>query len=178
MKRVVTGYNQSGKSVFVSEGPTPRVVTFENLPGFKFEELWSTGPTPSVPTATEDPTLSMSSFVPAPGETLFRFVTFPPDEQVQKTLASADPEAIAMEAVTKIPGLAETLEDDLRMHTTDTVDYGVVVSGDIWLELDDGKEAHLETGDTYVQNGTRHGWSNQSSEPCVVAVVMVGAKRV
>ena len=56
------------------------------------------------------------------------------------------------------------------MHTTDTVDFDVVVSGEIWLELDDGAEVKLEAGDCVVQNGTRHSWHNRSSEPCVLAV--------
>ncbi len=59
------------------------------------------------------------------------------------------------------------------MHTTDTVDYGIVVSGEIWPELDDGAEVHLKQGDCVVRNGTRHAWRNRSSETCA----MIGAKR-
>ena len=63
------------------------------------------------------------------------------------------------------------------MHTTGTIDYGVVISGEIWLELDDRAEVHLKQGDCVVQNGTRHAWRNKSVEPCIMAFVMVGAKR-
>ena len=65
--------------------------------------------------------------------------------------------------------------DDPGMHTTDTVDFDYVVSGEVYLELDDGAEVLLKPGDCVVQNGTRHRWNNRSDEPCVVAVCIVGA---
>jgi quercetin dioxygenase-like cupin family protein len=63
------------------------------------------------------------------------------------------------------------------MHTSDTVDVGIVMSGELWLELDDGAERHLTAGDVVIQNGTRHRWQNRSSEPCVMTFVLVGAHR-
>jgi quercetin dioxygenase-like cupin family protein len=63
------------------------------------------------------------------------------------------------------------------MHTTDTIDFELVVSGEVWLELDDGKEVHLRAGDTVVQNGTRHAWRNKSTEPCRLVVFLAGANR-
>ncbi|HET9532074.1 MAG TPA: cupin domain-containing protein [Blastocatellia bacterium] len=63
------------------------------------------------------------------------------------------------------------------MHTTDTLDYGVVIRGEIILELDDGKSVHLRQGDCVIQNGTRHRWNNPLTEPCLMAFVMIGANR-
>jgi mannose-6-phosphate isomerase-like protein (cupin superfamily) len=63
------------------------------------------------------------------------------------------------------------------MHMTDTVDYGIVLSGEIWLELDDGAKVHLKPGDCVVQNGTHHAWRNRGSVPCLMAFVMIGTKR-
>ena len=63
------------------------------------------------------------------------------------------------------------------MHTTDTVDFDVIVSGEAYLELDDGAEVLLKAGDCVIQNGTRHAWRNRSSEKCVIAVTLVGADR-
>jgi mannose-6-phosphate isomerase-like protein (cupin superfamily) len=63
------------------------------------------------------------------------------------------------------------------MHTTDTLDYCVVVRGEMILEVDDGKTAHLHQGDCVVQNGTRHRWRNPSTEPCLMAFVLVGGSR-
>ena len=78
----------------------------------------------------------------------------------------------------KLPGLAGHLEvDNPGMHTTNTIDFEYVISGEVWLELDDGKEIHLRAGDTVVQNGTRHAWRNKRSEPCSLVVCLIGAHR-
>jgi quercetin dioxygenase-like cupin family protein len=63
------------------------------------------------------------------------------------------------------------------MHTTDTVDFEVVLSGEIVLELDDGAEVVLKPGDTVVQNGTRHAWRNRGDVPAVIAAGLIGAHR-
>jgi quercetin dioxygenase-like cupin family protein len=78
----------------------------------------------------------------------------------------------------KLPGLASHLEaDSPGMHTTDSIDFEYVLSGEVWLELDDGKEVHLRSGDTVVQNGTRHAWRNKSTEPCRLLFCLIGAHR-
>ncbi len=92
-------------------------------------------------------------------------MTLPPDLDIPAALAEID---------RKLPGLGEVLEPDHPgMHRTDTI---IVISGEVWLELDDGQEVHLKPGDTVVQNGMRHAWRNKSSEPCVLAVTLIGAK--
>jgi quercetin dioxygenase-like cupin family protein len=86
--------------------------------------------------------------------------------------------ALVAEMQQKLPGMAEVLEPDhLGIHTTDTVDYDVVLSGEVYLELDDGVEVLLKPGDCVIQNGTRHAWHNRSSEKCVIAVALIGAER-
>ncbi|MHC4309727.1 MAG: SgcJ/EcaC family oxidoreductase [Planctomycetota bacterium] len=171
-RRVVTGYDENRKSVFVLDGPPPRTVTLNSLSGFEIRELWTTEETPKIPVPTGDPTVGMKSFVPRPGGSCFRLAVFPPGEQ-----GEFDPDAFRQEFREKLPGLAETLEQDLAMHTTDTIDYGVVIRGEITLELDDGATVILKTGDCYVQNGTRHAWHNRGTEPCLLAVVLLGAER-
>jgi len=179
MRRVVTRHTESGKSVFVSGGEPPRIARIRGVPDQGMAEMWATDGVPTVPVDSADPTVAMSSLVPGPEGTRFRVCRFPPAgvwEQAEREgvdLAAARQEYAAM-----TPGLAEVMEaDHPGMHTTDTIDYGVVVSGEIWLELDDGAEVHLEPGDCVVQNGTRHAWRNKGSEPCTMAAVMVGAKR-
>jgi len=77
-----------------------------------------------------------------------------------------------------VPGLALHMErNNPGMHTSDTIDFGYVISGEVWLELDDGKQVHLRAGDTYVQNGTRHAWRNKASETCKILVVLIGVSR-
>jgi quercetin dioxygenase-like cupin family protein len=92
--------------------------------------------------------------------------------------ADLDIEAALLELDAKLPGLAEVMEPDHPgMHTTDTVDLDLVVSGEVWLELDDGEEVQLHVGDCVVQNGTRHAWHNRTSEPAVMFVALLGAAR-
>lgn len=63
------------------------------------------------------------------------------------------------------------------MHSSDTLDYGIVIRGEMILELDDGKTVHLRQGDCVVQNGTRHRWINPLSDPCLMAFVLIGGQR-
>ena len=65
-----------------------------------------------------------------------------------------------------------------RNHRTDSIDYATVISGEIDMELDDGKSVHLKAGDVLVQRGTIHNWVNKGSAPCVIAFVLVAAKPV
>jgi quercetin dioxygenase-like cupin family protein len=78
----------------------------------------------------------------------------------------------------KLPGLLASAEPDGEgMHISDTIDFEVVLAGEVTLELDDGAESVLRPGDTVVQNGTRHRWINRGKDPAVMAVFMVGAHR-
>jgi quercetin dioxygenase-like cupin family protein len=79
----------------------------------------------------------------------------------------------------KFPGRAAHMEShQAGLHTTATVDYLYIISGEIWLELDDGQDVHLRTGDTIIQNGTRHAWRNHGTEPCTMVVTIVGANHI
>ncbi len=71
-----------------------------------------------------------------------------------------------------LPGVAQ------RVHRTDSIDYLVVMAGEIDMELDDGVEVHLKAGDVMVQRGTVHNWVNRGTEPCTMAVILVHAKPV
>jgi len=173
LRRVVTGRNREGKSTIVQNGVSPRVVTTETLPGLALVEVWATEATPAMPVAPVDIITTMKSFVPGPGGTRFRIVQFP-----GVSTRAFDHEAFRREYLAKAPGLAEAMEaQDSGMHTTDSVDYGVVISGEITLELDDGAMVSLKQGDCVVQNGTRHAWRNSTTTPCVMAFVLVGAVR-
>lgn len=82
------------------------------------------------------------------------------------------------ELSTKLPGFIENLEvDNPGMHTTDSVDFGIVLDGEIHLELDNGAERGLVTGVCVVQNGARHAWRNRSGQPTTMAFVLLGTKR-
>ena len=171
---VVTGQTESGKSIFVRDTAV-EPITLALLPGFEFHRLWGTDSTAQLPC---DGTAGVPSryFPPSLG---FRFGFFTIPANTQTAEAQVNIIGAFAEIQQKLPGMMEVLEPGTPgMHTTDTVDFDVVMSGECWLELDDGAEVLLKAGDCVVQNGTRHAWRNRSSEPCVIAVALVGAVRV
>jgi quercetin dioxygenase-like cupin family protein len=92
--------------------------------------------------------------------------------------ADLDTNAALAEMRSKLPGLLDAMEPGHPgMHTTDTVDIDYIVSGEVWLELDDGVQVQLRQGDCVVQNGTRHAWRNKATQPCVMAAAAIGAQR-
>ncbi len=171
IRRIVTGHNGQGKSVFTSDTPTPRFHSFTHIPGFETALVWDTG-APAAAT-TEDPASSAASWVPKPGGTKLMVVTFPPDSVM--SAAGFDAAAAGGEYMSTIPGLAECFEmDHPGMHTTPTIDYGMLIEGEIHLELDDGEVKKLAKHDVVIQQGTRHAWRNRSTSPATMLFVLVG----
>jgi mannose-6-phosphate isomerase-like protein (cupin superfamily) len=173
VRRIVTGHTPQGKSVFVSDEKV-EPITLGLLPGAEFHRVWGSDQVVALP--TDGGPQPASSYFPPVGGFRFGFVTLGPDSVTMPE--DLDVGAALAELGEKLPGLAEVQDQsNPGMHTTDTVDFDLVVSGEIWLELDDGAEVLLRTGDCVVQNGTRHAWRNKSSEPCVIAVAIVGGDR-
>jgi mannose-6-phosphate isomerase-like protein (cupin superfamily) len=175
-RRVVTGHTAEGKSVFVSDGPSPRVVNYTGLPESGIVAVWATDHGMTAVPGSDDPTAAMQTFVPADGGTRFLITVLPPAGT--RPGPDFDPARMQQEMRERLPGLAEAMEPaNPGMHTTDTIDYDIIMSGELWLELDDGEEVHLKAGDIVIQNGTRHAWRNKGSEPCVMYSVLVGCPR-
>lgn len=174
VRRVVTKRDAQGKSVVASDGLSHWSKDFEHTPGFSSTVVWQTPPIPSLTISGADPTQSVRTLVPSPGGTTFVVVTFPPDAVMGDP--KFDPEAAGREHAEESPGLVDCFEpDNPGMHTTPTADYGIVLQGEIWLELDDGKLVHLKQHDVVIQNGTRHAWRNLGKAPATLAFVLIGA---
>jgi mannose-6-phosphate isomerase-like protein (cupin superfamily) len=172
VRRVVTGHDANGKAVFVGDEQVAPV-TLALLPGSEFHQLWGADSTRTFPDDGTQPD-AVRYFPPVEGSR-FAFFTIPPDGGAGAP-ADLDLGAALAEFDEKLPGMSEHMDfDDPGMHTTASIDYGVVISGHVTLELDDGATVSLGPGDTYVQNGTRHRWSNPGTVPAVIAVVLVGA---
>jgi len=168
---VVTGRDSSGKSVFAKDSAV-EPITLTSTPGLEFHRLWGADAVPTLPSDGTPP--PHPRYFPPAGGFRFGFFTMPPE--TKSVTEPADLFAAFAELQAKLPGLAEVLEPmNPGMHTTDTVDFDVVISGEVFLGLDDGAEVHLKAGDCVIQNGTRHAWHNRSSSPCVIAVTLVGA---
>lgn len=179
MRRIVTGHDARGRAVFVSDGPPSRTVTMESLPELAHDELWATDAVPRIPADQVDRTPQMECFVPAPGGSRVRVVRFPSRRAREAARQlGADESVVGAEYARKAADLALAHEPGGHgMHRTDTVDYGVVLGGEIWLELDDGVRTLMRAGDVVVQNGTRHRWRNEADTPCDMLFVMIGAQR-
>jgi mannose-6-phosphate isomerase-like protein (cupin superfamily) len=171
VRRVVTGHDSRGKAIFVSDGDVPPI-TLSMLPGTEFHRIWGGDEAPRFPDdGVERPA---PAYFPNVGGFRFGFFSLPPAGHAGPR--DLDMEAGRAELEEKLPGLAGHMEpDDPGMHTTATIDFEVVLSGEVVLELDDGATRRLHAGDTVVQNGTRHRWSNPGSVPAVLAVFIVGA---
>jgi hypothetical protein len=174
IRRVVTGHSDAGRAVVKADGTPPRTSVFQHIPGMVSRLVWATAAVPALPHDGADPTSAVTSIVPGPGESRLLVVTFPPDS----VFASPDFDGAAAqrENLAVSPGLAERFEPD-GMHETPTVDYGIVLDGEVWLELDNGCAQRLVQHDVVVQNGTRHAWRNKSTRPATLAFVLIGAAR-
>jgi mannose-6-phosphate isomerase-like protein (cupin superfamily) len=168
-RRVVTGHDASGRAVVLFDGESPHSFVLEKAGGLRLTEIWETRSSPADNSGSRDAADHERRIAPVGGGSVFRIIEYPPDSVRLKTLA---PEffhgmgARAADAATrKHPG----------MHKTDTVDYCVVLSGEIWAVLDEG-EVLLRAGDCLVQRGTNHAWSNRSDDLCVIAFVLITAK--
>jgi hypothetical protein len=178
-KRALTGRTEAGKSVFKSFDVTSKVVTIDSNPGLTFYEIYMTDDVPRLTGLEPDPMLKGTKAFPGPGGTMFRLITYPPRRpEGYKPPPGVTFESGLRELSEKIPGMGDVFERGTPgMHTSDTIDYGVVVRGEMTLELDDGQRVHLRQGDCVVQNGTRHRWRNPLSEPCLMAFISIGGKR-
>nr|WP_242431954.1 cupin domain-containing protein [Burkholderia ambifaria] len=174
IRRVVTGTDDHGASIVALDVMPPRTDAFQHIPGMISRLVWATAPAPAVPFDGTDPTPSVASIVPEPSGTRFLVVTFPPDSVYFSP--EFDVDAAVAENFAISPGLAELFEAD-GMHATPTVDYGIVLDGEIWLELDNGCAELLRRHDVVVQNGTRHAWRNKSDRPATLAFILIGAHK-
>ncbi len=174
IRRIVTGHDAAGRAVVATDSAPPRTHVFQHIRGMVSRLVWATPAVPRVPFDQRDPTPALASLVPGPGESRLLIVTFPPDSVFGA--AGFDGAAAVRENLEVSPGLAERFEPD-GMHETPTVDYGIVLDGEVWLELDDGCAERLVQHDVVVQNGTRHAWRNRSAVPATLAFVLIGATR-
>jgi mannose-6-phosphate isomerase-like protein (cupin superfamily) len=163
----------AGKSVFVSDVDV-EPITLAMAPGAEWYRIWGSDGPVQLPCDGSQP--AERGFFPDADGFRFGFFTVPPADVAPPS--DLDMDAAMVEVNEKLPGIVDVGEaDNPGMHTTDTIDYILVLSGEIGLELDDGQTVQLGAGDCVVQNGTRHAWRNTSGKPCFMAYALVGARR-
>jgi hypothetical protein len=172
IRRIVTGHDAAGKSVFLTDAAAPFPNEVPAVPGLVVTDLWQTAATPADNRGAKDAIEGPLKLEPAETGTVFRVVEFPPDKTWQGK-ADAGKAFEAMGA-----GHAKSAHSsNPMMHKTASVDYAIVLKGEIWAVMDDG-EKRMTAGDVLIQRGTNHAWSNRTDRPALVAFILVGAKPV
>lgn len=174
-RRIVTGHGPSGKAIVSIDDHCQSFGRSAVQPDLRSYEMWETVGMPVVIGNEPDPTLHPFRIEPAPNGSLVRIADLPPD-----TADLADPKKIAQYFESLGSRHASTTTTDSKqphplMHRTETVDYGIVISGHPTLVLDDS-EVTLEPGDVVIQRGTNHAWSNRTKEVVRIAFVLLDGK--
>ena len=172
IRRIVTGHDAQSRSNITFNGDAANVLDSPAWPGSRVTELWVTEETPVDNTGLVDRGARPIRHDPTPGGTIFRVVEIPPESKSKIDSAAA----FADIGSTRVPS-AEDSAKHPSMHVTDTVDYLVVISGQMHMLMEDG-EVLLKAGDCIVQRGTKHAWANRSDAPCVMAAILVDAHAV
>jgi mannose-6-phosphate isomerase-like protein (cupin superfamily) len=172
IRRVVTGKDAAGKAIAMIDALALNVQRREEL-GVTNTNLWVTDSIPVDLSNPEDTANKKIGIVPPPGGTVFRMIEFAPEREVK-----ADYEA--RRKIFQGLGLAPEGESgekprDPAMHRTKTIDYALILSGEIDMLLDNS-EIHLKAGDVVIQRGTNHAWVNRGNAACQVAFILVDAK--
>ncbi|HXP79397.1 MAG TPA: cupin domain-containing protein [Verrucomicrobiae bacterium] len=172
IRRVVTGKDSTGKAIAMIDAVATSVLRREEL-GITNTLLWVTDSTPADLSNQEDSANKKVGVVAPPGGTIFRVVEFAPEREVK---ADYETRLRILQGIGLTPeGDASGKPRNPAMHRTKTIDYALILSGEIDMLLDDS-EIHLKAGDVVIQRGTNHAWVNRGNQPCQVAFVMVDAK--
>ena len=198
IRRVVTGHDAAGRSVFITDAPAPHV--YNRAPGSAVvTELWETRAMPADNSGNDEVTDHPFRLAPPRNGSVFRIVEYPPDKERLPALAS---EASGQRGTSIVRAHSASEDarkraDDTRpepgssaraafdrgsprhpgFHKTSSVDYAIVLSGEIYALMDEG-EVLLRPGDVLVQRGTNHAWSNRTDEPARLAFVLIVAEPV
>jgi quercetin dioxygenase-like cupin family protein len=160
IRRVITALNSDNESIIAFDETSPHVTCQAGTDQFVVTQLWRTTRTP---VDNNGPAIDLPAeplpVAPPPNGSVFRTVEYPPD------------------SVWRPSGTAGDEMARRQIHATDSIDYCIVLSGEIWAVLD-AEETRLSAGDVLIQRGTNHSWSNRSTEPCVIAFVLIGGNAV
>lgn len=173
MRRVVTGHDAQGRAVVLSDG-YPGVESSSQTR--KAINLWFTDASPAPLSAGPAETIDRPyAITPAPGGTAFRIYELPPDGEAIGGRTVAELKAAFNAAGGGDFSTTHADSPHPLMHRTETIDYGVILEGEIHLLVDD-TSVHLKQGDVIVQRGTTHAWSNRSGKPCRMAFVVIDGR--
>ncbi len=174
IRRIVTGHDARGKAIVVSDGLAPTVKTNPLRPGHRSTEIWRTSAAP-VPIARDesDPTIAGPRTIhPVPQGTVIRIAEIAPESDEVRNLTPEQARAVFAASGNEAASTYGRGGRHPMMHRTETVDYAVILEGELTLLLDD-EDVQLKTGDVVIQRGTNHAWSNRSGKICRILYVLI-----
>ncbi len=170
--RTVTGHDADGKAVVISHGPLPHVAEIAAIPGTVFHEVWCTQGSPVTVDNGADPSLGALQLKPPAQGTRMRFVDMPPDTEDLLREGAARMRVAFSQIGDTAASTVKAHSPHPLMHRTESVDYGIVIEGEMTLVLDDS-EVPLRAGSVVIQRGTNHAWANRSGRPCRMLFILI-----
>ena len=168
-RRIVTIDDADGQSLAIADGPSPDAHRDPARPGFLSERIWVTDASPPRIGTYRDAVLHYPHTLEPPrGGSVCRIVTFPPDDAFRGKVGAAEIESYFRAIGSPSASTYSTKAPHPYMQKTPTLDFCLVLDGEITLVLDT-TEVRLKAGDTVVQRGTNHAWSNRSTRSCRIA---------
>jgi mannose-6-phosphate isomerase-like protein (cupin superfamily) len=173
VRRIVTGHDTQGRSIVTEDRPAPSVHTNPKRVGYVLTQLWATSQTPAYVGNEPDPTSQPLQLEPPKNGTVVRIIVFGPEGEWIQQLSTADTQLAWGALGTQTASTNQTGQAKHPfMHRTQSVDYAMVLEGEITLVLDQ-EEVLMKAGDFLVERGTNHAWANRSGQPCRMLFVLV-----
>lgn len=171
-RRVVTGHDAKGQSIVVSDGPTPHLRQSPHRPNVVYHNIWATDSMPAKINGTTDPVTEQMAVPPVADGVNFRILEIDPESLYPPP--SAEDARKAFQAMGSVAHALTEKRDAKHsmMHRTKTVDFGIMLEGELTMVLDDC-ETVLRAGDVVIQRGTNHAWANKSDKRVVIAFVLI-----
>lgn len=177
-RRVVTGHDSEGQAIVLSDAPPTRVQQIGGPSGPTFFEVWNTREIPVlIDRQSGEPFESGLVLAPPKGGTRIRVMDFPPEGDEIRRLTATEAAEKFSEMGGKEASQTGTGAPHPLMHRTQTLDYGIVLEGELTLILDRG-ETTIRAGDIIIQRGTNHAWANRTDKNCRVAFVLIDGQYV
>ena len=173
IRRIVTADDAGGRSRIAEDAPASAIRTVAGRPGYRAYNLWRTEEAPAK-IGSPDTTANHRGILPPKNGTILRIVDFPPEP--------ADPAELRRRIHATFGEIFSDATQDKRegvhpgMHRTGTIDYAIILEGEIWAVMDEG-ETLMRAGDVLIQRGTNHAWANRSKKSARIAFVLLDGKR-
>lgn len=176
VRRIVTGHDAAGRSIVTHDGAAPSVHTNPKRVGYCMTQLWMTDQTPAIVGNEDDPTSRPVTLEPPRNGSVVRIVEFGPEgDWLHNIDTKSTQEAWAAIGTDKASTNKQGTAKHPFMHRTQSVDYCLVLDGEITLVLDE-EEVLMRAGDFAVERGTNHAWANRSGKPCRILFVLIDGK--